>query len=66
MRDELRGLDAWITGHYGEDQFKPWDCGECEARGIDADEPICPHCGWNPETGRVESEDPDESAEPKE
>lgn len=22
MENNLRGLDDWITGHYGEDQFK--------------------------------------------
>jgi len=31
---EMRGLDNWITGHYGEDQYKRGtyfclECGEC-------------------------------------
>jgi len=47
---ERNQLDNYITGHYGEDQFKPWDCPKCGAVDIPEDESICPECEYNVET----------------
>ena len=40
----LPGLDAWITGHWGQDQF-PTHCPICGARLVEtADGSKCPEC----------------------
>lgn len=45
----LPGLDRWITGNYGQDEF-PARCPECGARlEEDADGSYCPECGWGRE-----------------
>jgi len=42
-RRERNALDRFITGNFGEDQFRPWDCPKCGAQNIPAEEP-CPEC----------------------
>jgi hypothetical protein len=56
----LNGLDAWITGNYGEDQFKDgwttstltWECDNCDCTILPGDEVyfysdsvFCERCG---------------------
>ena len=59
----LPGLDAWITGNYGQDQF-PAFCPRCRDQGYNvrlietADGSECPECGWSDYSG--EEEDADE------
>jgi len=46
-------LDKWITGNYGEDQFKGMDkcpnCGETLTFDLHNDIWWCSHCKWSEE-----------------
>lgn len=48
--------DSWITGNYGNDRDRPWDCPECDAR-IDADLDTCPECGYDPDNPNPQDEE---------
>lgn len=42
----MKGLDAWITGNYGEDQFR--DITTCGGCGEDLCKFAVCECGWGP------------------
>ena len=54
-QSERAALDRYITGNYGEDQFKDLACENC-GETIGEDDP-CPYCNWDHENGKFYGEE---------